>query len=82
MGGAEFFRNLGKLAPPEREEAIAAELCRGNLPEFLRRFCQVTVHGNDATGKDHTAIIEVMPDYLAIGNEQFEAPLTRERVER
>lgn len=67
VGGAEFLARLAKLPPAEREEAIAAEVIRGNVPDFLRRFRPVAVRATDAAGKDHTATFEVMPDYLAVG---------------
>jgi hypothetical protein len=69
MGGAEFFRKIDKLAPAEREEAIGEEIVRGNIPEFLHSFRTITVKAKDATGKEHTATIEVMPDYLAVGSD-------------
>jgi hypothetical protein len=68
-GGTAFFRTLEKLTPAAREEAIARELLRGNLPEFLRTFQKVTVTAKDAAGKAHTAVVEVMPDYLAVGDD-------------
>lgn len=60
VGGREFMRRIDKLPLAAREEAIAAELMRGNLPDFLRRFVPVAVG---------TASIEVMPDYLAVGSD-------------
>jgi hypothetical protein len=69
VGGREFFRTLEKLTPAHREEAIAAELCRGNVPDFLRTCRKVTVNATDAAGKGHTATFEVMPDYLAVGSD-------------
>lgn len=68
-GGAEFVRDLEKLTPAAREAAVAKELLRGNLPDFLRTFAKVTVTAPDAAGKPRTATIEVMPDYLAVGSD-------------
>jgi hypothetical protein len=64
VGGKAFFARIDKLSRPEREEAIAAELLRGNLPEFLRTFVPVTVKDGN-----RTATIDVMPDYLAVGSD-------------
>jgi hypothetical protein len=64
IGGGAFLARLAKLSPAEREEAIAAELCNGNMPDFLRRFVPVTI-----TENGHTAVIEVTPDYLAVGSD-------------
>lgn len=68
-GGAEFFRRIAKFTRQEREEALAKEVCRGNIPNFLRAFQKVTVKARDAGGKEHVATIEVMPDYLAVGSD-------------
>jgi hypothetical protein len=69
VGGTEFFKTLDKLTAAGREEAVEREILRGNIPDFLRAFQQVTVKAKDATGKEQTAAIEVMPDYLAIGSD-------------
>lgn len=72
VGGVEFFRRLEKLSRQEREEAIAQEILRGNFPDFLRTFHKITLKTKDRSGKEHTAVVEVMPDYLAIGsNDDF-----------
>jgi hypothetical protein len=72
VGGTAFFKTLEKLAREEREEAIATEIIRGNFPDFLRSFKQIKLTAKDASGKEISATLEVMPDYLAIGsNEDF-----------
>jgi hypothetical protein len=84
-GGSEFAKRIARLLPAEREEAIAAELLRGNVPDFLRTFCPITVRTKDKAGRDHSATIEVMPDYLAVGSDaDFTrlpmTPMTAQRV--
>lgn len=79
-GGAAFFATIGKLDRAAREEAIAAEIIRGNIPEFLRAFRPVALRF-----KEHGAILDAMPDYLAIGsNDDFVrvpmSPLTAQRI--
>jgi hypothetical protein len=69
IGGTEFFRRIDKLTASEREEAIAREIIRGNIPDFLRSFQPITIKSKDGAGKVHTATIEVMPDYLAVGSD-------------
>jgi hypothetical protein len=69
IGGAEFFQKIDKLSREEREEAIAIEVLRGNIPDFLRAFQKVTVKAKDTAGKEHIAVFEVTPDYLAIGSD-------------
>lgn len=69
VGGKAFFAKLEPMNRTEREEAIAKEIGRGNIPDFLRTFQKLTVVGKDTKGKEYTATIEVMPDYLAIGSD-------------
>lgn len=84
VGGAEFFKTLEKLTPAEREEAVAKEVIRGNVPEFLRTFHKVTVKAKDTSGKERTAVIEVMPDYLAVGSDSdfVRVPMTPQTAAR
>ena len=83
-GGAEFFKSLEGLTPSRREEAITKEVLRGNVPDFLRRFREVTVTAKDASGKERTAVIEVTPDYLAVGcdSDFVRVPLTPQSAAR
>jgi hypothetical protein len=82
--GREFFDSLGKLSPAQREEAIAKEVLRGNVPDFLRTFTKVTVKAKDKAGKEHTAVIGVMPDYLAVGTDTdfVRVPMTPQTAAR
>lgn len=68
-GGKEFFKAIDQLALAAREDAIEKEILRGNIPDFLRKYLQVTVKARDHSGVEHTAVLEVMPDYLAIGSD-------------
>jgi hypothetical protein len=80
VGGRAFFKALEKLAREEREDAIAAEITRGNFPEFLRKFRTITLTSKDASGKEMMATVDVMPDYLAIGSDEdfVRAPMNPE----
>jgi hypothetical protein len=85
LGGAAFMKSIAALPRGEREEAIAAEIGRGNLPDFLRQFQTVTVRAKDAAGHEHAARYEVMPDYLAVGSDADfvrvpMSPLTAQRL--
>lgn len=84
VGGTEFFKALDALTPTAREEAIAKEALRGNVPEFLRTFQKVTVKAKDASGREHTAVFEVMPDYLAVGSDSdfVRVPVTPQTAAR
>ncbi|HEX4607336.1 MAG TPA: hypothetical protein VH092_03945, partial [Urbifossiella sp.] len=83
-GGAAVFEALAKLTPAVREEAIAREVLRGNIPDFLRAFTKVSVKAKDAAGKEHIAVIEVMPDYLAVGSDTdfVRVPMTPQTAAR
>jgi hypothetical protein len=72
------MKKTADLSLAERESMILAELRRGNLPEFLRKFATIKVSGKDAEGKEHTAYYHVMPDYLSVGTESgfIRVPLT------
>jgi hypothetical protein len=84
-GGAAFMRSIAGLSRDAREDAIAAELSRGNVPAFLRKFRPVTATIKDAAGKEHSGTYEVMPDYLAVGSDDDfvrvpMSPLTAQRI--
>lgn len=85
VGGKAFMASLVKLPPAEREEAIAAEISRGNLPDFLRKLVPITVTAKDSSGEEHTATYRVTPDYLAVGSDADfvrvpMTPMTAQRV--
>ena len=65
--GTEFIEKIAKMDRKEREAAVAAELLRGNFPDFDHRsFAKVTVKGKGPSGKEHTLVFEAMLDYLSI----------------
>jgi hypothetical protein len=68
VGGAAFMQSLTGLDRDAREAAVLLELKSGNIPDFLRHLVAITVKATDAEGREHTAVYEVMPDYLAIGS--------------
>jgi len=84
VGGTEFMKSVARSSRIDREAAIAKEILRGNIPDFLREYKQVTIKGNDSAGKEHTAVIEVMPDYLAIGsnNDFVRIPMNPQTAKR
>ena len=59
-GGKAFAESIADLPRAARENAIVAEVLRGNIPDFLRKFVTVRIDN---------AAYEVMPDYLAIGSD-------------
>jgi hypothetical protein len=69
VGGTAFIQSIENLTPAEREEAIAREILRGNIPNFLRAFRTIIASARDSTGKEHSIRYDVAPDYLAIGSD-------------
>ena len=67
----------------KREEEIYSQILAGNVPDFLRRLCPVTVT-NIAEGKINSATIFVAPDYFAVGTDEdyFLTPLTPVTAQR
>jgi len=70
MTGSEFAQHVSSLGKEQREEAILAELSRGNLPEFLTRFKPVRLEHSFADGITRSVVIFVMPDYLSVGSDR------------
>ncbi|MEN2281003.1 hypothetical protein AAGF08_02620 [Algoriphagus sp. SE2] len=67
--GSAFMQRMISLTLEEREEEIYKALASGNIPEFLRKAVRLKSTFKDLLGRSHELIYEVMPDYLAIGNE-------------
>jgi hypothetical protein len=67
--GKVFMARIDTLSLADREEEIFKAVSSGNIPEFLRNL--VTLRGEfaDSAGIVHKVTYEVMPDYIAIGND-------------
>ena len=66
--GSALAAKLAPLDRAAREAEIAAEVLRGNVPDFLRMFCPVKSTAV-VKGTTRTAVFFVAPDYLAVGND-------------
>jgi hypothetical protein len=64
LPGSKFAEKVKALSPAKREDAIRDEILRGNVPDFLRTFREVTL----ADG-GRRVTIRVLPDYLAVGSD-------------
>ena len=85
IGGREFVRRVEGLSAVERDSAFVKEMMRGNVPDFLRRSVMLTDLLQDAEGRWHRVTLEVMPDFLSVGNDSDFLrlpllPLTAQRV--
>lgn len=84
-GGAALLGGTEGKPVAEREQALAAELIGGNVPGFLRRFVPIRVTRGGASGREHTVVYQVMPDYLSVGSDEEFArvpltPMTAQRI--
>lgn len=71
--GSGVARAVSGLSLPAREAVLVREVLSGNVPDFLRRFVEVTLtEGENRLG------LWVAPDYLAVGSgtDFFRTPLT------
>lgn len=68
--GSAFMKRIDQLSLKEREEEIFKAISAGNIPGFLRNTHLLKAEFADSAGIFHKVVIEVMPDYLAVGNDQ------------
>jgi hypothetical protein len=66
--GSVFINEVVTLNRKDREDAIAAELVKGNLPDFQRHFVKIEIKGKGNSGREHYIVFEMMEDYLSIGS--------------
>jgi hypothetical protein len=67
--GTAFMNRIAPLPLNEREEEIYKTIASGNIPGFLRNMVTLDGEFADSAGVVHKVIYEVMPDYLAVGND-------------
>ncbi len=81
--GSVVSRAVADLPLLEREARLEAEVLRGNVPDFLRRFRPVSVT-NINSGRTNIATFFAAPDYLAVGSDEdyFLTPLRPETAQR
>lgn len=69
-GGARFARNVATLVRGERDAETLRAVLGGDIPDFLRRLQPVELRAYSSDGRPLHATVCVMPDYLAVGNDQ------------
>lgn len=65
LSGTDFCNRYSGLYLNQRDVQIFAEISAGNIPEFLRTFCEVSI-----TYKNNNIVIYVLPDYMCIGSDE------------
>src|SRR6188474_1510553 len=63
-----LIERFSPMSLKDREQAIIAEVKRGNVPAFLRKFVAVPVKGTIGD-REVRGSIAVLPDYLAVGSD-------------
>jgi hypothetical protein len=83
LGGAAFASRVGSLDLAARENGVYSQITSGNVPDFIRHLCPVTVT-NLSGGRTNTATFFVTPDYLAIGSDAdyFLVPISPNTAQR
>jgi hypothetical protein len=69
LTGSQFVAAISNLDERQREKIILKELLDGNLPAFLKHLVPVKLTFQPSYGRQLTATIFVMPEYLAIGTD-------------
>jgi len=69
VGGAEFMARITPMSLADREAAIFEEISNGNIPDALRQTYRITRTMRDRNGVEHDVVLELLPDFLAIGSD-------------
>lgn len=77
--GSALAASLAAASLEERERVLVAEMLAGNVPNFLRQLCKVSV-----SNASSSAVVFVTPDYLAVGSDEdyLLTPLTPGSAQR
>lgn len=75
--GSEFIKRIERMPFEQREQEIFSQITSGNVPDFFRKFVNVTVT-NFSNGKSNIASFQAAPDYLCVGSDEdyFLTPMT------
>ncbi len=76
-GEKEFAELISSAPRVEREEMIFEHVVTGNIPDFLRTLCPISI-STKINGTEYTLEYFVTPDYIAVGNDSdyFLMPMT------
>lgn len=70
LTGSQFAEHVAPMNSREREKAMLKEILGGNLPSFLTKLIPVDLSYRQSDGRNITAAVFVMPEYLAIGSDR------------
>lgn len=82
--GSAVSQVMAGLGLQQREEFIFTQVCAGNVPDFWRNFCPLTLT-NSRAGMTNLIEVSVAPDYLALGCDDDYlltpvSPMTAQRI--
>lgn len=85
MTGSEFIKAAENMTADQRDSLILREVTDGNIPNWLRRSVYIKERLKDADGKPHEVILNVLPDFIAIGSDEDflrvpTLPVTAQRI--
>jgi hypothetical protein len=82
-GGNNFAQLVTGLPADQYNQQVAAQILSGNIPNFLRRLCPVSIT-NVVDGATNSCTFFVTPDYLAVGTDAdfFRAPMMPATAQR
>lgn len=77
LSGTDFIAQITSMSLTDRENTIMYNVATGNIPNFMRNLCLVTIT-ETISSVSHTASYYVTPDYMAIGSDSdyFLCPMT------
>lgn len=71
LSGSDFYQAAAAMQWKARDSFVIRECLSGNIPSFIRAFCEVKVTIYDSvSGKQILASYFVAPDYLSIGTDE------------
>lgn len=65
MSGSEFGQSILNIVGQQREDMIYAEFAKGNVPDFMRNFTEITISQNNNILK-----VYVAPNVLCVGSDE------------
>lgn len=69
MSGSEFANQVLNMTAEKRDSVVYKEIAEGNIPDSFRQPIYVTDSLSDSNGKSHEVTLCLLPDFLAIGND-------------
>jgi len=83
VSGSALVQRLQGLDREAREQELLSQIAAGNVPDYLRRLCPVTIPPR-ANRQTPAVTFYVTPDYLAVGSDTdyFLTPLTAATAQR